>query len=185
MVKKSREDNIEQASFQFDKEVASLPTFKGFSASTSAAGIIGNWQITNWSVITTGGQGFDINKGVYTVPETGLYEILATITYSTATTTTSLTGDAPKITIQRSRASNVLLAGNFPVFDVNINNVSLRTILRSATITLEGNFNLTVGDQISMQYYAGGLTSAVDFQGFNSQGIFWSIHRVQITENTD
>lgn len=159
---------------------AGVITPPGFSAFTSGTGIAGDRPtFSNWVILFAGDDGFNASNGVYTIPETGRYAIAATIIYSAATMTSILQGDIPKITIQNSTANRELLIGTFPALDVNINPLTLRTILSNGTIMITGNFALNAGDQISMQYEAGGLSSAVNLGSGNSHGITWSIHQIQ------
>jgi hypothetical protein len=144
-------------------------------------------QLTGWSVASPyfeDGFGFDEITGNYTAPATGTYSIKATINYAaTAAVTVSLgAGVNPYFVVRRtSPVATDLVAGQIPIFDVNVVLVlSLRTIVSSGVVTLEGDVDLNAGDVIGLFYEADGLVIPLDLGGTGvSPGIVWSVNQVR------
>ncbi|SDD39079.1 hypothetical protein SAMN02799630_03567 [Paenibacillus sp. UNCCL117] len=140
--------------------------------------------LSGWNVSSPfySGTGFNNTTGKYTVPATGRYSIKATVNYSTtaAITISQGAGVDPAFVI-RSTNNGDMITGQLPVLNVNVALVlTLRTILGSATVTLDGEVDLMQGDVIELVYVPDGLTIPINVGGNSNQGVVWSIH--QMTE---
>ena len=158
-------------------------TEEGFSAFLDSVPVTASTQLSGWSVADPyfDSTGFDPASGNYTVPETGVYSIQATVNY---TTTAALTinlgaGINPSFVVRRtSPVTSDLVSGLFPLLNVNIALLlTLRAILGNGTITLAGKVQLSAGDVIGLFYEADGLTIGIDLGG-DTPGIVWSVNRI-------
>lgn len=157
-------------------------TSQGFSASggtgigTGTESINSSMNFINWSVGSPyyASPDFDPATGIFTAPATGKYTINATVSYKT-TSATSIgigAGIDPFFIVKKNENID-LIKGYMPIFDTNVPLVlTLRTILRSATVTLSGDVELQAGDKVELYYQADGLT--IPFE----TDIVWSIHRL-------
>ncbi|MGM0942904.1 MAG: hypothetical protein ACQEWU_18380 [Bacillota bacterium] len=156
----------------------------GFSANRVPTTVAADTQLDNWSVASPfyDAAGFDEVAGTYTIPATGRYSIKAVISYSTTAAITASLGAGvnPALVVQRiSPVTTDLITGLFPVLNVDIVLVlTLRAILGSGQVTLEGDVELDAGDVIAIQYVADGLTINVDLGGTDATGTIWSVHRL-------
>ncbi|MCC2251572.1 collagen-like protein [Virgibacillus sp. AGTR] len=156
----------------------------GFSANRVPTTVAADTQLDNWSVVSPfyDAAGFDEVAGTYTIPATGRYSIKAVISYSTTAAITASLGAGvnPALVVQRiSPVTTDLITGLFPVLNVDIVLVlTLRAILGSGQVTLEGDVELDAGDVIAIQYVADGLTINVDLGGTDATGTIWSVHRL-------
>ena len=155
---------------------------KRSDATHPAQAVTASAQLTNWSVVNpnynTGN--FNAATGQYTVPESGVYSIQATINYTTtAAVTVSLgAGVNPAFVIRRTAPTATdLITGLFPVLNVNLIALSLRTVLGNGTVTLTGEAELSAGDVIGLFYVANGLTIGINLGG-DASSIRWSISRL-------
>ncbi|MBD2863348.1 S-layer homology domain-containing protein [Paenibacillus oceani] len=149
---------------------------EGFSAKLTNMNTSASGQLTGWSVATPNydASGFNEATGDYIVPATGKYAIKATLNYQTVTAvTTSLgAGIDPRFTIKQNGTD--LLSGYLPVLNVNIALVlTLRSVLGSGTVTLEGEALLMAGDMINLNYDADGMNIALNVGPVN-----WSIRQL-------
>ncbi len=156
---------------------------EGFSAFLSTLSLAASSQLTGWTVTAPyfDSANFNETTGNYTVPETGVYIIQATINYTT-TAAISLNlgaGVNPSFVVRRTSPTVTdLITGLFPVLDVNVALVlTLRAILGNGTVTLAGEVELNANDVVGLFYEADGLTVALDLGGAGS-GIIWSINRL-------
>lgn len=129
-----------------------------------------------------GNAAFDQALGEYTVPETGRYSVEATVNFAyTAAIATALDPAAnPSLVVQRTTPAPVtdLVTGLLPVLDVDVTGtLTLRTLLRSGTVTLAGEVELTAGDVIILVYQSNGVALDVDL-GATTSGVVWSVHRL-------
>ena len=158
-------------------------TAEGFSAYLPSVTLSSDGQLTSWEVsspyFNTGN--FNATTGNYTVPTTGRYLITATINYSTTATISASLGSSinPAFAVEiTSPTSTTLVSGLFPLLDVNVALVlDLRAVLGNGTITLTGEFELTVGDVIGLFYVSSGLTLGLDIGG-SGNGTVWSINQL-------
>lgn len=157
-------------------------TTEGFSAFLSTLSVSASSQLTGWSVAAPffGSASFNAAAGNYTVPTTGRYIIQATINYST-TAAISLSlgaGVNPAFVVQRtSPSTTALVSGLFPILNVSVTLLTLRSILGSGTVTLAGEVQLNAGDVVGLYYVANGLTISLTLGG-SSGGIIWSINQI-------
>lgn len=165
------------------------PAGNGFSAFSTATGIsndygygIGFYWFVTAPYFTDGN--FANAAYNYTVPETGIYSVKATLNYSTATITAPFTGYIPNIYIYKfdnnGGDSYSILSANFPCLDVNIPPVTLRTILSSGTINLAAVFPLNAGDQLTLLYLTDDTDLVMNF-GSNTEpgnGNTWSVNQI-------
>ncbi|WP_285396365.1 hypothetical protein [Lysinibacillus sp. fls2-241-R2A-57] len=160
----------------------SEPAFtEGFSAFISSFNVRRSSNIKNWSVVTPfySTPAFDSITGIFTVPKTGKYCFEATINFSTAAAI-SYNLDAgvnPSFAIRRNTSTN-LISGLLPILNIDISQLTVRTILGAGTVTLAGVLDLTAGDAIDLFYEADGLDIGLMLGGANSDGILWSCHRI-------
>uniref|UniRef100_UPI003B501CA2 collagen-like protein n=1 Tax=Virgibacillus massiliensis TaxID=1462526 RepID=UPI003B501CA2 len=161
-----------------------IVTATGFSANRAPSSVTADTQLEDWSVASPfyTSPDFDPVAGEYTVPVTGRYSIKAVISYSTtAAITVSLgAGINPAIVVQRTSPTVTdLITGLFPVLNVNVALVlTLRALLGSGQVTLEGDLELNAGDVVAMFYQADGLTINLDLGGTSDTATVWSIHRL-------
>jgi collagen type I/II/III/V/XI/XXIV/XXVII alpha len=154
--------------------------FSAFSNSLSVSGT-GTTQLTELSVTSPyyDGTGFDEAAGTYTVPASGKYSVKITINYTAPSPASSTLGSGidPGFILRRtSPVVTTLLAGNMPVFNVNITLVlTLRTILSTGQVIMVGDVDLTVGDVIGLFYVADGLNLGLNLSGNNTPGVVWSM----------
>ena len=153
----------------------------GFAASSTGTTQTTSDAIeTGWSPTYSTG-GFNAANGTYTVPETGIYKISAAVNYAhPAAITISLgSGVNPSMQIRRVADSGVLLSSAFPLLNVNIALIlSLRALINSGTIPLEGTVALNAGDVLQMYYNSSGYTVALNLGSQGSGGINWSVTKV-------
>ena len=141
-------------------------------------------QLAGWTVTPPyfDSATFDEVTGNYTVPDTGVYLIQATINYSTtaAITVTLGAGVNPAFVVRRTSPTTTdLISGLFPILNIDVALViTLRAILGSGTVTLAGEVELAAGDVIGLFYEADGLTLPLDLGGADDPGIVWSINRL-------
>ena len=140
-------------------------------------------QLTNWSTTSPyfGNANFNSTTGTFTIPATGRYSIKATINYTTTATITIGIGAGifPSFRVRRTAPTTTdIITGNFPILNVNVTLLTLRTILGSGTVTLAGDATLSLNDQIGLFYVADGLTIGLDIGGTENEGIVWSIHQI-------
>lgn len=160
------------------------PTQIGFSATTSAAGVAATADLTGWSTAAPfyNSGAFNATTGAFTVPVTGTYQITANISYQTLAAISVAIGAGvnPYFEVYRSAPTNAsLLQSYLPILNVNIALVlTLRTILGNGTVPLSGTINLTAGDVINLRYVASGLTVGLNLGSTLTNGIVWSISRV-------
>lgn len=157
-------------------------TTEGFAAFLSTLSVSASAQLTGWSVAAPyfGSVNFNAGSGNYTVPTTGRYIIQATINYATtASISISLgAGINPAFVVQRtSPTTTVLISALFPVLNVSVTLLTLRSILGSGTVTLAGEVQLSAGDVVGLYYVANGLTVGLTLGGV-SNGIIWSINQI-------
>lgn len=156
---------------------------EGFSATTSALNVSAGRQLTGWSTAAPyfNSGNFNATTGNYTVPETGVYSIQATINYTTAAAISVVLGAGinPSFVVRRSSPTvTALITGLFPVLNVSIALLlTLRTILGNGTVTLAGEVQLNAGDVVGLYYVDNGLTVNLNLGGAGS-GIVWSINRI-------
>ncbi|ETT59105.1 hypothetical protein C173_28056 [Paenibacillus sp. FSL R7-277] len=129
-----------------------------------------------------GNAAFDAVLGEYTVPEAGRYSIEATINFAfDAAVTTALGADVnPSLVVQKTTPAPAidLVTGLLPVLDVAVaGTLTLRTLLRSGTVTLAGEVELAANDVISLIYQPDGLALNLDL-GATDPGVVWSVHRL-------
>lgn len=129
-----------------------------------------------------GNAAFDQALGEYTVPEAGRYSVEATVNFAFATAIAAALDPAvnPSLVVQRTTPGPAinLVTGLLPVLDVAIGGtLTLRTLLRSGTVTLAGEVELDAGDVISLIYQSNGLAVDVDL-GATDSGVVWSVHRL-------
>jgi len=158
------------------------PSFtEGFSAFISTFNVRRSTNIKNWSVIKPfySTPAFDSITGIFTVPKTGKYCFEATINFSTAAAISHNldAGVNPSFAIRRNTSTN-LLSGLLPVLNIDISQLTLRTVLGAGTVTLAGVLDLTAGDAIDLFYEADGLDIGLMLGGANSDGILWSCHQI-------
>jgi hypothetical protein len=157
-------------------------TIVGFSAMIQTFSLTpSTTQLTNWNVSAPyyNNTSFNPVTGNFTVPTTGTYSIKATINYNTTAPLSAAiaSGVFPAFTILRTPGPTTLLAGNFPILDVNIALVlNLRVILGAGVIVLTGDVSLNAGDVVGLYYVADGLTITLVLGSANPPGIVWSIH---------
>lgn len=73
--------------------------------------------------------------------------------------------------------SSSILRGQLPIFDVNIALIlTMRTVLSSGTVTMQGDFYLQAGDQLQLRYVNDGFTGNVSLEP--GRGAYWSVHRL-------
>ena len=109
---------------------------------------------------------FSLITGEFTVPVSGKYSFRITVPYQleNPVTTSIGAGIFPNIVLRRTVAALDLSIGYLPILDVNVTLVlTLRAVLASGTITLTGDFDLTIGDVITLNYDPDGLTQSIVF----------------------
>ncbi|GBG10718.1 hypothetical protein PAT3040_05471 [Paenibacillus agaridevorans] len=157
-------------------------TAEGFSASLVPTTVTNTQTLSGWNVASPfyAGTGFDPASGQFTVPATGRYAIKATVNYkTTAAVTISLgAGIDPYFAVQRvSPMESTLVSGVIPILNVNVALVlSLRAPLGSATVTLDGEVDLTAGDVLELKYFDDGMTLPLDIG--KEAPTTWSIHQL-------
>jgi hypothetical protein len=116
--------------------------------------------------------GFNATTGVSTVPASGIYEIDATIPYSTYTNN-SISGPIPGFVVMLN-GTTTILRGDMPCY---YNGVARYTVVDS-TVTMTGQVFLNAGDQITLRYLADGSSSAYDFGPTAARPAIWSMRRL-------
>lgn len=99
---------------------------------------------------------FNAITGQYTVPSTGKWSIKALVNYFTGPITIPTT-IAPTLAIQVNGV-DVIIAF-FPVLDVIVPGINLRTMLGEASVSLEGDLLLNAGDILQIVYHPNGSTA--------------------------
>lgn len=161
---------------------SSSSSLVNFSASISSLSISNAGQLTNWNTTDPfySNPNFNAVTGNFTVPTSGKYSVKLTINYNTTAAIIVSLGNGinPAFTVQKtSPTSNILIAGNVPILNVNVALVlTLRTILGSGEVVLVGDVNLSSGDVIGVFYVANGLTISLNLGGVNPPGVIWSMH---------
>ncbi|QDR79492.1 hypothetical protein [Sporomusa termitida] len=155
---------------------------EGFSAFIDTFSASNSSQLIDWTVTAPyfDSPNFDEATGNYTVPATGVYSVAATINYSvTAAISISLgAGVNPAFVIRRTSPTTTdLISGLFPLLNVSVTLLTLRTILGNGTVTITGEVQLDAGDVIGLFYVANGLGLAIDIGGA-STGTVWSVYRL-------
>jgi hypothetical protein len=147
----------------------------GFSAQrVSTAQISSNYQFANpWSVALPyyNDGSFNTSTGVFTVPYTGMYQINATIPYSTYTMGTSIGSSLPNFAIQVN--GTTILASDMPSYGT-----LPRYTSTDATASMGGQFFLTAGSQVTLSYVANGNTVGYDFGPSAARPAVWSMRRI-------
>lgn len=126
------------------------------------------------------GTGFSPVNGIFTVPETGRYEVQIMINYSTTAALNIGIGTSnPAFVLRRTTPSVTdLMTGTFPVLNVDLLLITIRTILGSGTITIVGDIELNQGDTVGLFYEADGIGIELDIGGPDDEGIVWSMHKI-------
>ncbi|SHH59803.1 hypothetical protein SAMN02745823_00422 [Sporobacter termitidis DSM 10068] len=156
---------------------------EGFSAFISSVSTSASTQLTGWTVTPPyfDSAGFNEAAGNYTVPTTGIYSVQATINYSTNSAISISLGSGvnPAFVVRRTSPTLTnLIGGLFPLLDVSVALLTLRTILSNGTVTLAGEISLTAGDVVGLFYNADGLTVPLTLGGSEAAGIVWSMNRI-------
>lgn len=163
-------------------KLVSNTTAVGFAATSTGGAYSLSSAITGgWSQIHSSG-GFNLATGTYTVPSNGLYKISATVNYAHASANTISLGAGmnPSVQIRKVAGSMELLRGVFPILNVNIVLVlTLRTLINTGTVPIEGTVSLNAGDQLQLFYDANGYTVPLNLGSGGSNGINWSVFKIQ------
>lgn len=146
---------------------------------TGTTATVGGWEET---APYYGNAAFDAVLGQYTVPEAGRYSIEATVNFAfTAAIPAALGADVnPSLVVRRTTPTPAtdLVTGLLPVLDVAVTGtLTLRTLLRSGTVTLAGEVELAANDVITLVYQSAGVALDVNL-GAATPGVIWSVHRL-------
>ncbi|MWC29761.1 stalk domain-containing protein [Paenibacillus sp. MMS18-CY102] len=153
---------------------------EGFSAKLSNLTAATSTSIYGWDAASPyyAGLSFNAVTGTYTAPSTGKYTIKATIPYKTTSAISVSLGAGVDPYFAVKRNATDLISAPLPIFNVNVALVlTLRTILGSSTVTLDGDAILNAGDILTLDYVADGLTIPLDL-GAGGVGIVWSVHKI-------
>jgi hypothetical protein len=146
----------------------------GFAASrVSTTSISSDYTFNQpWSVSSPyyNDGGLNTATGVYTVPTTGVYDIEATIPYSTYTQM-ALGSSMPGFAVARN-GTNVLWS-DMPIYG----SIATRFTNTDGTVTIVGQLKLTAGDAMTLKYVANGNTSSYDFGPSAARPVVWSIRQ--------
>ncbi len=146
---------------------------EGFSATAAlAVTVIASTQIGGWTVsspyfnTTT----FDPLTGTFTVPNTGRYQISATINYKTPQLVFTPIGINPAFVVRRiNPVITDLVSGYLPFTDYGV--------LPTGTVTLIGVVELNAGDTVGLFYEDDGYLFELGLGGADSP-IVWSLHQI-------
>ena len=157
-------------------------TTEGFSAYLSSFSVSADRELSGWTTTLPyfNSGNLDATSGSYTVPATGRYLIQATINYATTAAITIGLGNTvnPAFAVRRiSPNPRILVSGLFPILNINLALLTVRTILGNGSVVLAGEVMLDAGDVIGLYYLASGLTLNLTLGG-GSDGTVWSVNRI-------
>lgn len=153
----------------------------GFAATSTGGTQSASGPVTaGWTQVYSTG-GFDVPTGTYTVPATGIYKISASVNYAhlSAISISIGAGVNPSMQIRKVVGSAEVLRGVFPILNVNVILVlTLRALINTGTVPIDGTVALNAGDQLQLFYDAGGYTVALNLGSGGGTGINWSVTKV-------
>ncbi len=135
------------------------PPLTGFSASTanqlinsSSTGISG-WAFDNLnnSFLSSGSSFIALKAGLYHV------STVTNFSHAAPSSTSISSSVAPRMTISVNGVAS--LYGNFPILDVNLTLLTLRTLLNRGTVPIDGIIQVEVGDIVTLSYEPTGYSS--------------------------
>jgi hypothetical protein len=141
----------------------------------------GNLAIGNWTtVVTDAGGNFDATTGIYTVPSTGLYEIVSIFDYRTAAAiTVQLSGGTPQFRFTDNTGATIWARSDLSVLNVNILLlISLNSVLSIGAVPVTAVVSLTAGQTVQPRYASGGLVALGTTFSLNNNGTNFFIRRI-------
>jgi hypothetical protein len=155
----------------------SIPPVAGFAASITTAEITDTQIITNWNTpaYSSDPGAFDPLSGTYTVLETGVYKITASVNYVTAEAITHSLGanKYPRFNVRKNGEESIA-SGLFPLLNVNLTLLTARVILGAGTINFTDTAQLSAGDQLHLYYDADGSLYTLNL----GPGVHWSVLKI-------
>lgn len=150
---------------------------EGFSCGKALLATSASVKISGWNDAAPyfASTNFNVSTGNYTVPVDGVYTLNATISYSTnAAITGSIGSSNPTFQIRRiSPTSTTLISGQFPMLNIKVALIDIRSILGGGTVNMTGSVKLSQGDILDLYYNADTITI-----GMTLQNIVWSVYRI-------
>jgi len=138
-------------------------------------------NLTNWTEIVDTNSNFDSPSGVYTVPETGYYELNLVANYTTSSAlTTQLTGSTPSFQIIDSGTNAVLLSSSLPTLNISLALIlTINELLTTGQVTINGVISLTQGQTILPRYFANSVSITTTISVSTSGTTTFSIRKLQ------